>query len=246
MTVASPLTRSRLRIFSPVPRKQSQDCGGCRNVVNCWMPGIKDEHIITNMLVCRIKRGIEVNKASRLFIQMVRPKLKLLARQAVRGTRIDLDIALADMESEVLDYIQNHYIMGEIAYPLHRLFNDHNGHMKFYASNYARSTRRYEDTHLLPSSSDEALYDEATTMDEEETDTDVTRRARDIIDDGLTLSLAEYRVMKFCLSNASDAKRPLNGLHVYLSRSMGVVRARVTKVWADASKKVVEETRAAA
>jgi hypothetical protein len=41
--------------------------------------------------------------------------------------------------------------------------------------------------------------------------------------------------------NALEAKRPLNGLHVFLSQTMGVVRARVTKIYKDACDKTKKE-----
>lgn len=263
--------RARLRVIPAKEHEQGQDCGTCRNQPNCWMRGIKEEHVITNLLVCRIKRGIEVNRSAKLFLQMVRPKLKSFAKLAIRGTSIDMDTAIADMESETINYIQHHYVMGEVAYPLHRLFSPQNGHITFYARNYAKRTRLFEDNHVLDSGDevhpqgteggaktplwDRQRYtglhgrpvgpcDDVTIDEDEDTQTEMTRVARAIIDDGITLSLSEYRVLAFCLANAGDAKRPLNGLHVYLARTMGAVRARVTKMYADATRKLVEETRA--
>lgn len=210
------------------------------------MPKIKEEHIITNLLVCRIKRGIEVNRSARLFLQMVRPKLKMLAHQAVRDSAIDLEVALADLESQTIEYLQHYYVLGEIAYPLHYLFGQPNGVMRHFANNYARKTRKYEDSCVL-FDDNKAIQsrleaDLALNVDKEETHTRETQIARSVVDDGLSLSLLEYRVLKFCMHNALEARRPLNGLHVYLARTMNLVRARVTRIFKDACDKVREET----
>lgn len=238
----------RLRVLTPEPEEQKQDCGACRNQPNCFAKNIKEEHIITNMLVCRIKRGIDVNRSSKLFLQLVRPKLKNLAKAAVRGANIDIETALFDLEAQTIEYIQHHYVMGEIAYPLHYLFGQPNGVVRHFANNYARKARRYEAHHVFDdgdevagnTKNEEVVYPE---VEREEPETEATRAARDVLDDGVTLTLTEYRVAKFCLSNATEAKRPLNGLHVYLSRTMGVVRARVTRIWADSTKKLVKEVK---
>lgn len=239
--------RARLLVLPAQPETRLQDCGSCRNQPNCWKFGIKEEHVISNMLVCRIKRGIDVNSSAKLFLQMMRPILKKFAKQAIRGTHIDAETALADLESQTIEYLQHFYVMGEIAYPLHYLFGQPNGVIRHFANNYARKTRRYEETHVL----DLDFPDAAETPDEnavrpdaeDESETEATRAAREVIDDGITLTLPEYRVLKFCLSNAIEAKRPLNGLHVFLSHTMGVVRARVTKIYADSTKKLVAEVR---
>lgn len=229
--------KTKLRVISEEPRKQAQDCGACRLQSTCWMAGIKPEHIVTNMLVCRMKRDIERSRAAKLFLQMVRPKLKLLAKKAIYGTNIDMDVALADMESATIEYIMKNFILGERGYPLHYLFGERNGVMRHYASNYARKTRRWDETFVLHG---DTIEEEAFDPYQDDEQSDVTTKAREVIDDGMTLNLAEYRTLKFCMTNASEAKRPLNGLHVYLSRAMGVVRARTTRIYSDACKKLKE------
>lgn len=173
---------------------------------------------------------------------MVRPKLKTYAKIAVRGTNIDIETALADLESQTIEFIRQIYIMGDRAYPLHFLFGQPNGHIKHYANNYARKTRKYEDyhTHL---DGDELLEGQADTTVYEEQETPETQKAREVVDDGISMTLAEFRVLKFCLMNTTEAKRPLNGLHVYLARNMGVVRARVTRIYKTATQRVVQEVR---
>lgn len=174
---------------------------------------------------------------------MVHPKLKTLAQLATRGTNIDIDTALADLESKTIEYLQHHYLMGEIAYPLHYLFGQPHGVMRHYANNYARSTKRFDEVHELYAEAGDIEEEEAAynpTADEEPT-TEATRIARAVINDGITLSLLEYRVLSFCMQNAADAKRPINGLHVYLARVLGIPRAKTTKIYSDAIEKVKRE-----
>jgi hypothetical protein len=172
-----------------------------------------------------------------MLLSMLRPKLRALARFAIRGTALDLDIVVAELESATIESLLKNYVMGEIAYPLHYLFGHPNGVIRHYANNYAKKARRYEDTYTVVSNLAEQIKDTYEYEDEEE-DTKRTKMAREVLEDGVTLSLVEYRVMKFCLTNATEARRPLNGLHVHLAKTMGVVRARVTKIYADATRKL--------
>ena len=192
---------------------------------------------MTNLLVCRLKRGIEVNRSTRMLLSMLRPKLRALARFAIRGTSLELDLVVAELESATIEALLKNYVMGEIAYPLHYLFGHPNGVIRHYANNYAKKARRYEDTYTIVSNLAEQIKD-AYEIEHEEEDTKRTRIARDVLEDGITLNVVEYRVMKFCLTNATEARRPLNGLHVHLAKTMGVVRARVTKIYADATRKL--------
>lgn len=215
-----------------------------------------------NLLVCRIKRGHEVNKSAKMLLDMIRPKLKALAKIAVSGTGIAIETALADLESQTIEYIQTRFILGEVTYPLHFLFGTPNGWMYRFANNYAKKTRRWEDTHTLfdnrpgrwkergeEARNKNAFYlgvidEQAIEAWEEaqaEQETEETSTARKIIDDGLTLSSQEYLIVQFCLENATEARRPLNGLHVYLAKLTGMPRAKVTKIAKDAFEKVKAE-----
>ncbi len=106
---------ARLRVLRPETSEASepkQDCGTCAKRINCWAQGIKEEHIVLNLLVCRLKRGIEINRTTKLILQMLQPKLHVLATRAIRNTNIDLSTALADLESATIQCLQHQYIMG--------------------------------------------------------------------------------------------------------------------------------------
>lgn len=68
--------------------------------------------------------------------------------------------------------------------------------------------------------------------------------AEAILDDGLTLPLHEYRVLRFCLANARSAPRKgaVRGLQNYLADQMGVSRRVVCRLFARASQRLVDAT----
>lgn len=218
-----------------------QDCARCATAHICWAKGIRDDHIITNLLACRIQREIDVDRNVKAFLQVVRPKLKALAKQAIAGTSIDMDIALRDLEAQTVVVLQNKLVIGDIGYPLHYLFGIPKGLITCYAKNYAKKQKRNEayeeepldETHHLNES-----YDPREAVEEEETSK--TRHARYVIEDGITLTSLEYLVIRFCLDNAQHAKRPLNGLHVILAKLTGLTRNRITRIYADALEKIKE------
>ena len=242
-SVAMP--RATLRLVSaPPPSPVHQDCSVCRNISNCWAPGIEDRLIIISLLVCRMKRGIQVNASTKLFLEMIRPKLKRMAQDIHKDVwgYHDMDVIRHDLESAAVEQILRHYSIGEIAYPLHYLFGFPNGVLRRFASAYRERLRRNfryrmgmgDDEQVEEPRHDERLDDEKVTL---RMDT-----VRHIINNGVTLRAAEYRVMSFCLANAKDGgvKRPINGLHTYLAKSLGVIRPRVTKLWSDACAKIIE------
>lgn len=64
----------------------------------------------------------------------------------------------------------------------------------------------------------------------------------DIIEDGVTLPLSEYRVMRFCMANAytQDDPRPVTGLHGFLADHTGVKRRAISKYYRYAGYQLVE------
>lgn len=263
-TTVEPHPQFRLRVIRPEEEKQysAQDCSICRNQRNCWAPKIKEEHILTNLLVCRIKRGIDVNRSSVMFLQLVRPKLKTYSKRIQQSARIDRHEVMTDLESATIETIHKLYVLGGVGFPLHFLFSPKMGHIRFFAINYVKKLRKFGDFHSfgdevsvgsegtqvedmswnnspgLVSKSWNSHYDPRDETDE----TDIyTQRVRAIVDDGLTLNLSEYKTLKFCLDNAGKGKKPFNGLHLYLAKQMNVNRARISVVSSEAIEKVKVE-----
>jgi hypothetical protein len=69
----------------------------------------------------------------------------------------------------------------------------------------------------------------------------LSKQVTEIIEDGITLNSNEYRVMQFCLSNGNESNntRLIDGLHIILSKLMGVSRPRITRLYARAKSKLI-------
>lgn len=253
-------SQTRLQVLKPPHVEPRQNCSVCANQTNCFKPGITDRHIVTNLLTCRIKRGIQRDKSTRLLLELLKPKLMQMATEIINATGttgLEREQILLDIQSATIEQLLHHYVMGEIGYPLHYLFGMPNGVMRRWVTSQITKTRKYNATYSSTSPYKGSPRDPSRTTDDVidrqeyllgETHIDDTlthdhvkamaTKVNMVIDDGLTLRLSEYRVLRFCLDNASDAKRPLNGLHIYLGRVMGVVRSRVTRIAADSIGKV--------
>lgn len=71
-------------------------------------------------------------------------------------------------------------------------------------------------------------------------ESEMSRQVMSIIEDGATLNSNEYRVIKFCMTNANEANstRHIDGLHIYLAKLMGVSRPRITRLYKRAKDKI--------
>jgi hypothetical protein len=70
---------------------------------------------------------------------------------------------------------------------------------------------------------------------------DRNKKALDIVDDGVTFPLSEYRVLRFCLTNANDAASvPTAGLHQHLSKTMRSSRKSVTRLYGLAQRRLLD------
>ena len=74
---------------------------------------------------------------------------------------------------------------------------------------------------------------------------DIVESIVEIIEDGTTLNMNEYRVLSFCLSHANESNksRLIDGTHTYLATIMGVSRPRITRLYSVARKKIVSIAR---
>jgi len=239
----------------------------------CWVTPPADDLRVVNLLVCRIKLGLERNKSARLLLKMLRPKTLTLMKfiqDTLSPDCVDGDTLISEIESAVIERLLVHYVLGDRATPIHFLFETQFGGMKSWALNYVNALRRYNQTHLfVDDSSVDGLQDDRdyetrlrvlnaastrglvhdlpfgydmNTEDEEkdEFSTDVAQ-ALDIVNDGITLNIHEYRVLAFCLRNASTtAASPVRNLHVYLSTITGFNRSRVTRLYTNACRRLIE------
>ena len=67
-------------------------------------------------------------------------------------------------------------------------------------------------------------------------------QAMRVVEDGVTLSLSEYRVIRFCLTHARDdgSIRILDGLHRFLAAQTGSSRQVATRLFASAERRIID------
>lgn len=261
-----------LRVIAPAPRPR-QDCSRCRAITTCWEAGASTDAVVVNLLVCRIRQRIDENQATKVLLAMLRPKLRALAARIARGSghgrRTNVANLVTEMESIVIERLMTRYVLGERMHPLHWLFNEPNGAMTRWA---ARRIARYQRHAAYTLSYGTRIREQSlVTLNRTATDDQVTsgplvaqgapapehdetaelreatQHALDLLDDGVTFPLAEYRVLRFCLDNAQDTdsrdiRAPVRGLHLELADHMAVPRRHVTRLYALASRRLLDAT----
>lgn len=277
-TVSNPApkrTASKLQLVKQT--RTAQDCAGCPQLNKCWdlSASPNESTLVINLLVCRIKRGIHVNRSTKLLLRLLRPKLVKIAQWvqgAVQPFHVDFEELILELESVCIERIIVDYDMAGRAWPLHYLFGHPSG-IRGWAMKYANNVRREAYTHYqYGASSDEPFED--VTMDlesrltranaiatggriktlpqtceavdlEEELDARHERQrlgtVLEAVDDGVSLTLAEYRVMQFCLANANtfdNARSLVTGLHGFLADHAGIQRKTISKYYRSAGYKL--------
>jgi hypothetical protein len=159
-----------------------------------------------------------------------------------------------------------HYLFGKpngavYRWVLHRI----NSHCRFYSTNflYGSTAEGEDDTAQLDYASDferklhrlnkaatggrvrSAPIETASPPDTKSNDSPLSNsieQAMRIVADGVTLSLSEYRVMRFCLTHARDdgSVRILDGLHRFLGVHTGSSRQVVTRLFASAERRIID------
>lgn len=255
-----PSQNSRVALVSD--DKPKQDCARCPQIRKCWdtSRNPSDAALAINLLVCRIKLGLNVERSTRTLLRMLRPQTVTTANWIVRTVGgLELDDVIAETESAIIEYILRSYNMGERAWPLQYLFGRPNGVIRGWSMHYMNRIRRYRFTHMqwqqedddeLNSLNMQATHrriktapDQQTTAfdDTENEDYEVDPAVR-AVDDGVTLPLREYRVMKFCLTNADTQSTysPAMGLHTYLAGASDVQRSTITKWYRQGQYRLIE------
>lgn len=242
-----------------------QDCQRCPLKRKCWdvSRDPSPEVLVINLLVCRMKLGLKVNNSTKLLLRLLAPKLKSLAKFIRdRCSVLDEDELYGELQSACIEYILVDYKLGERAWVLQYLFAYPRGVMSGWALKYVTRSNSDKRTkqirlsahtdHGVGSSDFETELrntnmivtsgrirsgpPDITAHVEDSDDTDIpVQSALRVVDDGVTLSSKEYRVMRFCLSHDDD------GMHVWLADRMNVDRSSgVSRVLKKAAGKVVE------
>lgn len=244
--------------------KKEQTCSTCRYVSKCYSERAGQRNIVINILACRIRMNINRNESSKVLLRMIKPNLIKLVYNAINkvGTGyIDMDNMIRDLESRVIECLidENGYRIGESAYLTEYLFGtnprtgwvkkwilwDFSRHKRFYSKHNLFGTNPKSDTEEDIAENDRAAIFSAeytNTFEEEHVMKDTINAMLNVIEDGVTLNINEYRVISFCLAhtNESNKIRLIDGTHTYLSYIMGVSRPRITRLYAVAKKKLLK------
>lgn len=250
-------------------KKPVQNCKMCAHAGKCYHPKASPRNVVINILVCRIRMGINRNESAKLLLNMIKPQLiKLVsnARSMVGSGYIDMDTLLLDLESRVIEYIlsDDGYRIGDTVFFTEYMFgtNPKTGWVrKWILWGFSKDHRFYKRNLLLGidprSDSLEEMtdHDRSTISDYEDSNcydydvekssSEAVRAVMDIIDDGYTLNTNEYRVLSFCLSHANETNkaRLIDGIHIYLSEIMSVSRPRITRLYSVSKTKIKNATR---
>lgn len=232
-----------------------QDCSTCRNQHNCWATQDIDGRML-NMLVCRLQRGIDRNKTAKSILVMLRPKLRKISHWVSSRTNTPREEVLREVESRVIEQLLTTYIVGELVPPVVWLFHQKYGGIRhwamqvvgraarersIYLSYDARNEEEFEDKvqGLNVVSTDGWVRSTSATPEPYDADVDVQiAHAITLIDDGRTLSTAEYRVLRFHLTNARKGE-VVGGSQQWIADRMRRPRTYVTSMRAVALRKVV-------
>ena len=244
---ASRLTGSRLRVVQPAAPRQ--DCSRCRVMSHCWKPVISERAVLINLLVCRLQRKIEVNKSTKLLLTLLRPKLRQTALSLVKTLSAENteDEVILDLSAFVIEQLMSKYTVGEHMHPLRWLFNRPNGAVTRWSTRYRRAAYKRQRHEVLTESG--TLDNETVPGHEYDPDAatyERNTRALQLIRDGVTFPLNEYRVLRFFLRNADNRPgMPHYGLPRRLSATSGRPAKQLVRTYASAARRLLDWTGAA-
>jgi hypothetical protein len=212
-----------------------------------------------------MQRNIERDRSTRAFLKLLRPKIAKVVQQycTSRVARAEAHSSeyIAELEAVVVDIILRRFFLGEGVHPLRFLFGKPNGHALRWIQRRVGRARRYYDKYQLSSAIEqtqeahEESAEPAAPTTELETllsaqpvseDSDIgihlVEDASSVVRDGATLTVAEYRVLRFCLRHAHRhrAIRLVDNLHLHLAKQMKIDRREVTRIFGRAERRVVD------
>lgn len=218
----------------------TQDCGRCRSMRTCWAPQLSPRAVAVNLLTCRVTRGIDREKSTRTLLLALNPKVQQVARGMRRklgGTRADYT---AEIQSVAIESLLDRYIMGERSHPIRWLFGWPNGAISRWRKKLLRR-HALEGRYFVQDDELELTAPEPAARPAE------SARAEDILaalDDGVSLSALEYRVLAFCLANAHDdahnVMSAMDGLHIALAQRMSISRENVSRIYGTALRRLLD------
>lgn len=229
---------------------------------------VSTQNILINILVCRLQKGININATTSNLLKILRPGIISLithARQSGSLHGMDMEQIIADIQSTAIEYLIRDYKIGDRGRATPYLFNPQNGFLtkhikwlankstKFYANHelhgdFGSDQQENNDYDMAHNPSDNMTSWDTTSVSdifspyvqEDETNPELLGEISSIIEDGMTLTCNEYRVIRFCSANCNESTniRHIDGLHIRMSKIMGVSRPRITRLYKRAKEKI--------
>jgi hypothetical protein len=251
LTLTTTPARMMLRVVQPEAVVMGQDCSTCRNMRNCWS-GDENNRMLA-LLVCRLQRGIDRDKSARSILEMLRPKLKKIAHWiAVRTGAARRDV-FADVSSRVIEQLITTYVIGELVPLVVWLFHARYGGIRHWAMQVVERGNRERRMLSYDARSEESFEERILGLNVLATDGKVhtfsfgevdlaavemgtqLSHALELLEDGRTLKTAEYRALRFHLTNSRRGAS-----HQWLADRMRVARQDLSAVSATAMRKIVQ------
>lgn len=144
-----------LPILSP---QKVQNCSECAHLVKCrWRrtPAgnpLSDRNDTINLLVCRIKLGINRDQSTTSLLQLFKPGMVNLvsyAKKRTNSARINFDDMVMEMQSFTIESILNKYRIGELNPITNFLFDLKSGYLTKWAKWYVTRATRFDIRHQL-------------------------------------------------------------------------------------------------
>lgn len=246
-----------------------QDCQSCPLQTKCWdtSKNPSDEALALNLLVCRMKLGIKRDRSTKLLLQLLEPKVQSIVKFICSKCNVpDRRTLHGEVQSQIVEYLLTEYKLGERAWPLHFLFARPKGVMTGWALRYierANSDQRVLAAGFEPGVEIESLVDDinasitsgrisqspdvpSTTDEPDDLRSDIPlNSANRTVEDGVTLTTREYRVLRFMLTHAEDhglftATAPGYGMRSRLAQHLDWPKRTVSRIYQQACHKIIE------
>lgn len=232
----------------PVVTDGAQDCSTCQSMSHCW--GSRSDRVMINLLVCRLHRQIDRERNLRRLLELLRPKTLQLAKVLARKICRPVREVLVDIETHLYFSIVHEYQVGEVLPPLAWLFGK-NGSITNYVRNRLRALRQerrrfisydgglgeYELEERLAFLNrvvtDDRIQSGPPVLEFEtepvlpDVDADLIRS---VIEDGVTLTTAEYRALHWVVAGEGSQR--------WLAAAMSIKRQDVTVLVGVARRKI--------
>jgi len=186
-----------------------------------------------------MQRGIDVNRSTKLFLKLIEPKLKKLAYHAHEKMGLDYKTCVLHLGSLAAENILYKYVIGDVIPPIVWLFHPRTGHIM---SQIEIESRKRAARQRTSSGVDVATLPQDIPEDDDgdsDFDDEVVALRR-VLEDGRTLTTTEYRVLKFCLSNAREHTKHKESLHQHLAQCLEARRNFISRTYGIAYRKIIK------